>query len=187
MPNKKYKMIYVDPPWQFNDKANAGKRGASHKYDVMSLAEMILLPVEKLAANNCLLAMWWVGAMDLEASALAKAWGFRVATKTGLTWCKLTKTGKIHMGMGHYTRGNTENVLFGVKGSPQIKDKGVIQYFETIRGEHSEKPPEARELLERLVGKVQRVELFARCTTPGWDVWGNEVQSDIKLNIAKIR
>ena len=31
-----------------------------------------------------------------------------------------------------------------------------------------------------LIGDVPRIELFARQTTPGWDVWGNEIQSDIR-------
>jgi len=49
------------------------------------------------------------------------------------------------------------------------------------RKRHSEKPPEIRDRIVTLVGDIPRIELFAREKTPGWDVWGNEVESDIKL------
>ena len=52
---KKYNIIYADPPWKYNDKGNAGKRGASHKYNVMSIMDIMLLPVQEIAAKNCTL------------------------------------------------------------------------------------------------------------------------------------
>lgn len=45
--------------------------------------------------------------------------------------------------------------------------------------EHSRKPEEARDKIVALMGDVPRVELFARQSPPGWDVWGNEVESTI--------
>ena len=36
-------------------------------------------------------------------------------------------------------------------------------------------------LFVELAGDLSRVELFARQKTPGWDVWGNEVTSDLTL------
>jgi len=41
--------------------------------------------------------------------------------------------------------------------------------------QHSKKPDETRDRIVKLMGDVPRVELFARQTAPGWDVWGNEV------------
>jgi N6-adenosine-specific RNA methylase IME4 len=43
------------------------------------------------------------------------------------------------------------------------------------RLEHSRKPDNVFEALERLFGPVRRLELFARRSRPGWEVWGNEI------------
>lgn len=174
----KYGLIYADPPWSFRDKCNSGKRGASHKYSVMRTADICAFPIWDIADKDCLLAMWWVGAMPEDAIMVVKAWGFRLATMKGFTWVKLTKNGKRHFVMGHYTRANTEDCLFAVKGHPKILDHGISQLIESPIGAHSEKPVLARLKLEALLGDVKRVELFARQRFSGWDAWGNEVQSD---------
>lgn len=179
-----YSLIYSDPPWQYKDKALAGNRGASCKYPVMKIEDICNLPVRSLAAEDCLLAMWWVAPMPEEAIKVVKAWGFKLKTMKGFTWHKLTKNGKSHFGMGNWTRANTEDCLFAVKGKPERVNAGVRQFFEEVEhddylnekvGRHSEKPAEARRRLELLLGDVKRVELFARQKTEGWDVWGNEV------------
>lgn len=177
----KYKIIYADPAWQFNDKASAGERGACHKYSVMSVDDMCALPVADLAADDCLLAMWWVGAMPDEALKLVKAWGFKLKTTKGFTWHKLTKHGKDHFGMGNWTRANSEDCLFAVRGKPKRVSCGVPQLIHAKVREHSRKPDEARDRLVRLMGDVPRVELFARQKHDGWASWGNEVESDINL------
>jgi len=101
----------------------------------------------------------------------------------GFTWHKRTKHGKSHIGMGHWTRGNTEDCLFAVRGKPKPVNHGVRQFIEAPRGKHSEKPPEARERLVLLMGDVPRIELFAREAVPGWDVWGLEVESTIEIKM----
>jgi N6-adenosine-specific RNA methylase IME4 len=50
--------------------------------------------------------------------------------------------------------------------------------------EHSRKPVEARERIVQLMGDVPRVELFARQKAPGWDAWGNEVESDLEFGVS---
>lgn len=179
----KYNLIYADPPWQYRDSADAGNRGASHKYPVMDLKDICKLDVSEIAADDCLLAMWWVPPMPAEALAVTKAWGFEFKTMKGFTWHKLTKTGKSHFGMGHYTRANTEDCLFAIRGNPNRKNAGVRQYLEAKKSRHSEKPPEVRERLVHLMGDVPRIELFARSSAPGWDAWGNEVDSGIEIPI----
>lgn len=172
----KFNLIYADPPWQYRDKANAGRRGACHKYDVMTLSDIMALPVLELAAADCLLALWWVAPMPAEALAVVTAWGFTLKTMKGFTWHKLTKNGHDHFGMGNWTRANSEDCLFAVRGKPQRVDAGVRQMITAPVGRHSEKPAEARQRLERLLGDVPRVELFARATAPGWVSWGNQVE-----------
>lgn len=177
----KFNLIYADPPWQYRDKASAGKRGACHKYPVMNLLDISRLEVHRIAADDCLLAMWWVPPMPREALKVLGWWGFQLKTMKGFTWHKRTKNGKSHFGMGNWTRANTEDCLFAVRGNPKRINAGVRQFIDAPVREHSRKPDEARERLVQLMGDVPRIELFARTATPGWHVWGNEVESTIEL------
>lgn len=171
----KFDLIYCDPPWTYNDKCHAGKRGAGYKYPCMILPDLRKLPVQHLAAPDCLLAMWWVNPMPLEAIWLAEHWQFDLKTMAGFTWVKRTKNGKRHFGMGNWTRANTESVLFAVRGKPQRVDAGISQLVECIKGAHSAKPVEVRLRLENLMGPVRRLEMFARDTAPGWTSVGHGV------------
>lgn len=181
MTSHSFQLIYADPAWQFRDKCNAGERGAVHKYSVMSVEQIKALPVASLAAPDCLLAMWHVPAMPQEALDVVKAWGFTIKTLKGFTWHKQSKHGKEHIGMGNYTRANTEDCLFAVRGRPQRISKAVRQFYSCPVGRHSAKPDEFRTRLVALMGDVPRVELFARIAAPGWDIWGNEVTSTVQL------
>lgn len=106
-----------------------------------------------------------------------KAWGFQY--KTTITWVK------DRMGLGQYFRGQSEHCLFGVRGVLPYKIldgkrvQGVTAFF-APRTAHSTKPEEMRRMIER-VSYAPRLELFARRQVLGWDVWGNQVASDIKL------
>lgn len=181
---QKYNLIYADPPWTYRDKANSGQRGAGHKYSLMTLDEIKAMPVADLAAPDCLLAMWWVPPMPAEALAVVEAWGFRLVNMKGFTWHKTTKNGFSHFGMGHWTRGNTEDCLFAVRGRPKRIDASVRQFVEAEIGRHSEKPQEVRDRLVQLMGNVPRLELFARSVPEGWDVYGNEVESTEAVSVA---
>lgn len=175
-PQQKFNLIYADPAWLYKDKANAGKRGAIHKYDVMAAGDIIAaLPVQRIAADDCLLAMWWVAPMPVEALKVVAAWGFKLKTMKGFTWHKTTAHGLSHFGMGNWTRANTEDCLFAVRGKPKRINAGVRQYINAQRREHSRKPDEARERLVTLMGNVPRIELFARQHHDGWSAWGNEL------------
>lgn len=181
--NGRYKLIYLDPPWQHRDKANAGKRGAVHKYNVMTLDQLKSFPLTTLAHRDCLLAMWWVGPMPGEALQLLDVWGFELRTFNGFTWIKSTVNGKDHFGMGNWTRANCESVLLASRGKPKRVSASVRQIVRAPVRAHSQKPDEVRDRLVQLMGRVARVELFARYDEPpaGWDVLGDEVRSTIKL------
>lgn len=173
---EKYTLIYADPPWTYRDKANDGERGAGHKYQTMTIPDICRLPVWDLAADNCLLAMWWVPTQPMEALKVMDAWGFRLMTMKGFTWHKTNKhKGNSAIGMGHMTRANSEDCLFAVKGKlPARLDASICQHLTTPRMGHSAKPPEFRDLLVRLLGDVTRCELFSRDSVQGWDMWGNQ-------------
>lgn len=175
---EKFNLIYADPPWQYKNKKTGGsmKSGASQKYDTMTIEDLMKMDVGSIAADNCLLAMWHVAPMPQEALDLVKAWGFTIKTTKGFTWHKLTtKNGLSNFGMGHYTRANTEDCLFAIKGKFKRASASVRQFVEAKIGEHSAKPDEVRDRLVQLVGDVKRVELFARNKCVGWQSWGNEL------------
>lgn len=181
----KYKAIYADPPWAFKNKKTGGsmKSGASQQYDVMSIEDMKQWDIPSICQDDCLLAMWYVGAMPKEAMELAEAWGFRVVNMNGFVWDKETKHGKDFFGMGSITRASTESALVAVRGKTGniIKDRSVRSRIRAKVGAHSEKPQAFREAIEKLCGDVPRLEMFARQQTPGWNVFGNQVEGSISI------
>ena len=180
-PSKKYQIILADPPWNYRDKANSGQRGAGHKYPCMDLSDLMQLPVKSIAADNCILFMWHVPPMPLEALKLVESWGFKLKTMKGFTWVKLNKRIRTpFMGMGNWTRANTEDCLIAVRGSPKRVSANVRQHIEAPRREHSQKPDEVHDRIVELMGDLPRIELFARQQKPGWDAWGNELKDGIK-------
>lgn len=181
----KYTLIYADPPWIYRDKAADGNRGASFKYPVMNFNDICRIQVWDLATESCLLAMWWVPTQPVEALKVMEAWGFRLMTMKGLTWHKTNKhKGNSAIGMGHMTRANSEDCLFAVKGKlPPRIDASICQHFSAARRGNSEKPDEAREMLVRLLGDVPRIELFSRSSSHGFDVWGNQCDSDVDMRL----
>ncbi|HEA0345769.1 TPA: adenine methylase [Salmonella enterica] len=172
----KYTLIYADPPWVYRDKASDGERGAGFKYPVMNVLDICRLPVWDLAADDCLLAMWWVPTQPVEALKVVEAWGFRLMTMKGFTWHKTNKhKGNSAIGMGHMTRANSEDCLFAVRGKlPTRMDASICQHVTAPRMENSRKPDVIREKLVQLLGDVPRIELFARQSSHGFDVWGNQ-------------
>jgi N6-adenosine-specific RNA methylase IME4 len=181
MSTKKYKIIYADPPWSYKDKALAGNRGAGCKYDVMDSLDIAKLDVGGVADNDCVLFMWVTMPKLNECFELIKAWGFEYKT-VAFTWVKLNKkSGTPFMGMGRWTRANAEICLLATKGKPKRINAGVHSVVMTPIEVHSKKPQEVRDRIVRLLGDIPRIELFARNKTEGWDVWGNEIDSDIKI------
>jgi N6-adenosine-specific RNA methylase IME4 len=174
-----YQLIYVDPPWTYRDPAASGARGAGFKYSLMTIDQLMAMRpfIDSIAAPNCLLAMWWVGPLPHDALKLVDAWGFKLKTMKGFCWRKLTRGGKEHFGMGNWSRANTEDCLFAVRGRPVRRHRGVRQIINSQIRKHSQKPDETRDRLVQLLGNVPRVELFARVAAPGWDVWGSELDT----------
>ncbi|AUR92615.1 hypothetical protein NVP1174O_55 [Vibrio phage 1.174.O._10N.261.55.A8] len=184
--DKKYDVIYADPPWQFNNKKTGGsmKSGSEHQYkSVMSIDDLKKMPIPEIASDNCLLVMWWVGSMPQEAIDLVNSWGFAIKNMNGFVWNKITQNNKPYFGMGFYTRAGSESCVIATKGKFKPASRSVravfcaesqIQ-FEAKVTKHSEKPPQVRDLIVDLAGDVPRIELFARKTADGWDCFGNEV------------
>ena len=185
---KKYNIIYADPPWSYKDKRDKHPRmsgGATAHYNTMSLEQIKALPIKDLAADNCMLFLWVTFPNLQEGLDVIKAWGFKYKT-LGFSWIKTNKNnGKPFFGIGYYTKSNCEVCLIGVKGKPIKVSNSVSSVIISPRQEHSKKPDQIRDKIVELCGDVPRIELFARQKTEGWDVWGNEVKSDINLGEQK--
>ena len=176
---KKYTVLYADPPWRYRNKPN-GRSPESH-YPTMKTEDICALPVQALAAEDCALFLWVTMPMIFEAQKVLAAWGFRYKT-VAFVWVKQNRKGTgIFWGMGYWTRANAELCLLATRGRPQRRAKNIPQVIISPVEEHSKKPEEARRRIEALLGDVPRLELFARRPSPGWDVWGNEVESDVVL------
>ncbi|MDE7425908.1 MAG: adenine methyltransferase [Lachnospiraceae bacterium] len=179
---KKYGVIYADPPWHYKvySKKGMGRSAESH-YPTMKLEDIKALPVADLADRDCALFLWVTLPCLLEGIEVLKAWGFEYKT-TAFVWVKQNrKADSLFWGMGFWTRSNAEICLLGTKGRPKRKNAGIHQVVISHVEEHSRKPQEVHDRIIRLMGDVPRIELFARRKTEGFDVWGNEVESDIIL------
>ena len=182
LPNKKYQIIYADPPWGFNFRNRKGlsQQAKDCLYDTMTPQDIIDLPVKKITDTNCVLFLWIMDSQMQLALDVIKSWGFVYKT-VAFTWVKLAKT-KYHFGGGNWTRSNPEQCLLATKGNIKRLSASVRQLIVEPRREHSRKPDRIRDDIIELMGDLPRIELFAREKTDGWDVWGNEVESDIVLD-----
>jgi len=164
----KFATIVIDPPWDWGDEGDQDQLGrARPDYATMSIDELCALPVGDLADVDCHLYLWITNRSLPKGFRLMDAWGFRYIT--AITWAKP------HFGMGNYFRGQTEHILFGVKGSQPLMRKDVGTIFTAPRGPngHSSKPAEFYELVESC-SPGPHLEMFSRCDREGWKTWGQE-------------
>lgn len=174
-----FRTICADPPWRYRTWSETNQhKSASKHYGLMTIDDIKAMPVGDLAAPDSILLLWAINPMLPHALDVMSAWGFRYST-VGFTWAKTTtKTHaswapKWHIGLGYWTRANTEFCLLGVKGKPKRISKGVRQLLLAPRREHSRKPDEFFADVERL-SPGPYLELFSRTDRPGWETWGNE-------------
>lgn len=186
----KYQIIYADPPWSYPESGSNAKVHGRH-YEMMSLDAICNLPVKDITADDCLLFLWVTMPRLFEAQTVMKAWGFDYKT-VAFSWVKENRR-QINrssfddasvddfMGLGSWTRSNSELCLLGIKGKPRRESARVRQLVVTPIEGHSKKPDCIRDMIVELCGNIPRVEMFARTKTEGWDVWGNEVKESIQL------
>jgi len=145
------------------------------------------LPIKKLADKDCALFLWVTDSHLCDGLELIKKWGFTYKT-IAFVWVKKTNKGNLCANVGSWTMKNTEICLLGTKGNMlKYKNKNnIFQLVEAERSKHSKKPEEVRKRIEELFPNTYKIELFARQKAEGWNVWGNEVESDIHIDIDKI-
>jgi len=149
----------------------------------MCVEDIENLPIAQIAEQDAVLFLWVTFPMLHEAWSVMEAWGFTYKT-VAFVWIKQNRrSDALFWGMGYWTRANAEICLLATRGHPKRQAKNVHQVIFSHIEEHSKKPEETRKRIEQLMGDGPRIELFARQKSPGWDVWGNEVESDIELPV----
>lgn len=172
---KKFAVIYADPPWRFMTYSEVNQtRAAANHYQIMNLDSIKQLPVGAHAADDCVLLMWAIDPLLEQAFDVIRAWGFKYKT-VGFYYVKRNmKSDGWFTGLGYWTRANPEQTLLATRGNPKRKAKDVKRLVVAPRREHSRKPDEVVERIERLLDGPY-LELFARTSRPGWECWGNQV------------
>lgn len=163
----RFATILIDPPWDWGDEGDVNQLGrAKPDYATMSIEQLHALPVGEISDVDCHIYMWITNRSAPKGFALLESWGFRYVTM--LTWPKPS------FGMGNYFRGQTEHIIFGVKGSQQLRRKDASTLLPTWqRGPngHSSKPGEIYEFIESC-SPGPYVEMFSRVKRDGWSAWG---------------
>ena len=173
--DKKYNIIYADPPWCYRNNGNIRAKATSHYHTMnQNYIENLGEYIKNISDTNCMLFIWVTFPKLQEGLDTIKAWGFEYKT-IGFNWIKKNKNGTNFFGVGWYTKSNSEICLIGVKGKPIKASNSISQIIETVREEHSKKPDIVRDKIVEFVGDYPRIELFARQTADGWDCWGDEV------------
>lgn len=184
-PDKKYQIIYADPPWAFNfqKRKQLSRQAKARLYPTMDANDIINLPISTIADEDCILFLWVMNSELLLALDCIDKWGFTYKT-VAFTWVK-TRKKTYHFGGGNWTRSNPELCLLAIKGTKIKRKSASVKNLVISRlREHSKKPDEVRDMIIELVGDLSRIELFARKpkgllfeneSFKGWDVWGNEI------------
>ena len=183
-PNKKYQVIYADPPWSYYNDSTAKPDCTTVKgmrrppYRVMASSEIAKLPVNDISEKDSILFIWTTDYHLAKYLNIISSWGFQYKT-IGFAWQKKTKAGTPVCFMGAYTmKSGIEICLLATKGknaAKLVKKHNVRSFIESPREQHSRKPIEVKNRIVDLVGDCSRIELFAREKTNGWDAWGDQL------------
>lgn len=170
--DRRYPIILADPPWRYeNPPIGGSNRSIENHYPTMTLEEICALPVAEIAAEHALLYLWATAPKLAECFKVIDAWGFDY--RTNLVWVK------DKIGMGYHARNQHELLLVCKRGEMPPPEAGT-QSSSVIfadRTEHSVKPADFYELIERLYPTVGKIELFSRSPRAGWSAWGNQSEA----------
>jgi N6-adenosine-specific RNA methylase IME4 len=172
--DRRYPILLADPPWKYEayDLASGMERAAEVHYPTMATEEICALPIADLALPDAALFLWTTSPHLQSAFRVLDAWGFEY--RTNIVWVK------DQPGLGYWVRNQHELLLVAARRSMRSPPERMRppSLISAPRREHSRKPDETYELIERMYPELPKVELFARQARPGWDVWGNEVGAE---------
>ena len=185
LPDKKYNIIYADPPWHYGSKSAVNNttgsaiKPLSDHYSTMSLQELKNMSIKNMTKDDAACFMWVTDSHIDEALEVLRSWGFAYKT-IAFNWIKTTSKGNYCKNVAPWTMKSSEICLLGIKGRmTKYKQANNIESLVIAqRTQHSQKPNELRKRIEDLFGDLPRIELFAREKTDGWDVWGDEIVDD---------
>ncbi|MDM9580095.1 MT-A70 family methyltransferase [Nostoc sp. GT001] len=173
-----YQCIVIDPPWFYRLRNQDKTHRNRINYKPMHIEEILSLPVPDLSdRTGSILWLWFTNNHMIEAAQCLQTWGFEL--KTILTWEKVTKDStKTHLGVGHWLRNSTEHCALGVRGNVKAFAGRTLTNQSSIlhspRREHSRKPENFYQLVDKLCPDITKLEMFARSSRIGWDCWGDE-------------
>lgn len=188
LPEKKYDIIYADPPWDYGgkmmfDKSSKGIdeveldknifiSAANFKYPTLKTKELKKIPINEISEDDSLLFLWVTSPHLEQGIELGSAWGFKYRT-VAFVWDKMVHN------PGQYTLSFCELCLVFKRGRiPKPRGaRNIKQLVRAPRGRHSEKPDKVRFGIEKMFPTQKRIELFARSKPKGWDVWGLDVRT----------
>lgn len=174
LPKGKYRVLYADPPWSYNDKCDSGSvqaGGCEKHYPAMTLAQLEALPIPGMTTKDAVLFLWVTAPLLPDGLTLAASWGFKY--KASFVW------DKVKHNMGHYNSVRHEFLLICTKGSctpDNVKLFDSVQSIDRTK-KHSEKPEQFRKIIDTLYTNGRKIELFARTSAKGWKAWGNESEA----------
>lgn len=189
LPDKKYSIIYADPPWDYGGKMQYDKSSksaelidikkkifissANFKYPTLKIKDLKRIPIYEIAEDDCLLFMWVTNPHLAQGIELGQAWGFEYKT-VAFVWDKMVHN------PGQYTLSYCELCLVFKRGRiPKPRGaRNIKQLIRVPRGGHSEKPAEVLHNIELMFPQQKKIELFARKKPEGWDVWGLDVREE---------
>ncbi len=189
LPDGKFQIIYADPPWDYGGKMQFDKSSiksenegwkrdifisaANFKYPTVKTKDLKRIPIDRICDDDCLLFMWVTNPHLAQGIELGTAWGFEYKT-VAFVWDKMSHN------PGQYTLSNCELCLVFKRGRiPRPRGaRNIQQLVRAPRGAHSVKPDIVRDNIAKMFPSQRKIELFARTTTEGWDVWGLDVREE---------
>lgn len=169
LPQKRFPIIYADPPWQY-DHLISVSREIEEQYPTMSIEEICSMGIQDITTPDAMLFLWVPPSFLPKGLLVISSWGFSYLTS--MVWDKQK------IGLGYYARQQHEHILIAGKGTPIVPDPSTLSpsIISAKRTEHSKKPVQMYEVIERMYPKLPKIELFSRKPRDGWEAWGNEAE-----------
>lgn len=172
---RKYPIIYADPATKYV--SGFGDRSIENHYPTMTTEELCALPVRDIAADDAMLQIWSTVPQLANTMKIIEAWGFKYVSC--LCWDKVLQ------GTGHWAFNQHEVLLIATRGNfpAPVPGQQPRSLHREERTDHSVKPAWFAEQIERIWPMLPKIELFTRNARPGWDVWGNQSESQAKSDV----
>lgn len=177
----KHDIVLCDPPWSYYGQQD--KWGAAAKfYPTMTDQDLLDFPIFDFANEKSVVFMWATSPRLDFAIDLLRHWGFEYRG-IAFVWVKTKQDGTPIGAQGvrpSFVKPTAEFVIVGStekKGRTfKLHDESIRQVVLAPKTEHSRKPDDIHEAINKMFPEQTKIELFARRKFDGWNVWGNDPQ-----------